>query len=64
MDAPTPVIGPIAVVPNPTFLTFTYSSLILKISSGPIVLIPLRAKYVDAVPIWPPFPDKVCDIGV
>ena len=42
-----------------------YSSLIFNRSVGSIVEIPLRAKIVDAVPIWPPeFPDKVCAIGV
>ena len=58
------VIGPILVVPNPTFTISIYSLSILRIFLGDIVDIPLRANIVDPILICPPFPDKVCDIGV
>ena len=58
------VIGSIFVVPNPTLIISIYSLSILRMSLGEIVDIPLKANIEDAILICPPFPDKICDIGV
>ena len=52
------------VVPNPTFITFTYSSSIPKISFASIVDIPLKANVVEVVLILPPLPLKEWLTGV
>jgi len=58
------VIGPILVVPKPTFITPTYSSSIFRIFNGFTVEIPLNEKIVAVVEIPPPLPDSELSIFV
>ena len=51
---PTPVIGPVFVVPKPTFLISKNSSSIFKISFGLIDDIPVSERYVAPTPIVDP----------
>ena len=50
---PKPLIGPVWVVPNPTFVILINSSSIFKISWRLMVDIPDKLKIVDAVPMDP-----------
>ena len=61
LNAPEPIIGPTAVVPRPTNLTFTNSSSILIKSPLDIVPIPDNANTVSPAPTDPKLSCKVYD---